>query len=119
MFSDEASFWTVAAQNFIKNDFIVTHQQIYRGGGLHPFGVPFIDALPSLVLGFSPGAIYALPLLNIFLISVFLFKIRSRPWVCFFFLCAIFSVFKYNSWLGSLMYQLTYGEGFCSVFYYG
>lgn len=115
MNADEGTFWAVAARVFIDQGFMAAHKTGYAGGGMHPFGVPFIDALPALIMQRSASAIYSLPLVNILVLGVFLYRIRLRPWVFFFFFTAIFAVFSHRSWLGSLMYQLVYGEGFCAV----
>ena len=118
-FADEGTFWVPAAQSMLANSVAQAHLAHYAGGGLHPFGVPFMSALPGLLVrSRSLQGVYFMPLISIVLMGAFLCTIRSRPWVLLFFISMLFYVFNDNhSWVGSLMYQLTYGDGLTAVFF--
>jgi len=118
-FADEYTFWYSAAKVMIEQGFLAAHQHGYPGGGLHPLGVPFLNAFPAMVTMFSSSMIpFFMPLY--ILIGLFLFlrefvvDHRSK-WGVILFLVAWFAVLNNFSWPGELFYSRVYGESVSMV----
>ena len=41
-YMDEGLFWVVAGVGMVKNGIIAAQTSVYPGGGMHPFGIPFM-----------------------------------------------------------------------------
>lgn len=116
MSQDEYTFWAVASQNMINEGMLKAHLAGYAGGGLHPFGIPFLTALPLLIIKSIPlSGIFFMPIVVILGLFLFLNKIKNERWLFLFFLVALFVSFNNRSWMATLMYQLVYGEGISTV----
>ncbi len=117
IYADEA-FWVGAAMEFVKSGFLLAHLQSYHGSGSQPFAISFLAALPDFIFGHTNAGqeIFFMPLFVILLLGLFMVRLLKRPYCFLFFFAAMFVTFSNNSWVGRLMYQLTYGEGICSLF---
>lgn len=115
-FSDEKSFWYVAAAEMEANGFYDAHTARYPGAGLHPFGIPFLSAYPALITGthypmipfFMP--LYIATALALFLAGRPVGEYKRQDWGLVFFVAAWFVAFNNRSWPGVLMYSAVYGE---------
>lgn len=118
-FADENTFWFVAAKEMLEKGVLIAHQGGYPGGGLHPFGVPFLNAFPGLLLNISSHhLIFFMPIYILVGFSIFLFEFMSSQrakWGMIFFLTAWFAAFNNRSWAGGLFYSIVYGESVCMV----
>ena len=116
VFRDEGSFWVSAGGQMIKNGINAAHTAVYPGGGLHPFGVPFMASAPMTCSAWKdPWAIYCWPLVIIFSLALWLFAQRLEKWALLFFMSALLVVFANEFWPAQLMYQLVYGESISVV----
>ncbi|MBF0386828.1 MAG: hypothetical protein HQL20_03115 [Candidatus Omnitrophica bacterium] len=118
-FADEGSFWFIAAREMLAKGFLAAHQGGYPGGGLHPFGVPFLNALPGLLVNSNSAAsLFFMPVYIIVGLTLVLLEFVSAQrskWGLVFFLVAWFAAFNNRSWSGSLFYSMVYGESVCMV----
>ncbi|MBF0522558.1 MAG: hypothetical protein HQL24_05825 [Candidatus Omnitrophica bacterium] len=117
-FADENTFWYVAAKAMLDKGFLSAHQMSYPGGGLHPLGVPFLNAFPGILVNFSSPAIpFFMP---IFILIGFALVLSEfvRPqlrWGLIFFLAVWFASLNNRSWVGNLFYSMVYGESVSMV----
>ena len=115
-FVDEGSFWANAGQQMVQNGVIEAQQAIYKGGGQHPFGVPFMASAPMACIGYKdPWAVYCWPLVIIFSLGLWLLSQRWGKWALLFFMSALIAVFSNAFWGAQLMYELVYGESICVI----
>jgi hypothetical protein len=76
MYQDEHTFWAIAAQNMINGGILKAHLAGYAGGGSHPLGVPFLTALPLLIIKSIPlSGIFFMPIVVILGLFFFLNKV--------------------------------------------
>ena len=95
LYQDEGTFWYAAAANMVHQGTLKAQILGYPGGGLHPFGIPFIAALPLLFCKAIPMAgLYFMPVIILLMGSAFLNRIKKEPWIFIFFLTALFCAFN-------------------------
>jgi len=116
VFVDEGSFWFSAGEQMVKFGTTPAHAISYPGGGLHPFGIPFMASAPLTWSGWNnPWAIYCWPLVIIFSLGLWLLSQPLKKWALLFFVSSLLVVYSNESWPAQLMYQLVYGESICVV----
>jgi len=117
-FADEESFWFSAAFDMGAKGVHFAHTNSYYGGSLHPFGIPFIAALPNLFFGLHLKASYFfMPIVVIVFLTMILYSLRNAKWAFIFFYTALFVAFNDRSWITHLTYQLVYGDVLSAVFF--
>ena len=117
---DETTFWYAAAERMIMTDSLQAHIADYPARNLHPYGIPFIAALPAKIAGFRhPSSAFFMPWSVILTLTIFLFSIRANRWGFLFLLTALFVTFNDRGWLSELLYVRIYGEGLSTVFFLG
>lgn len=118
-FADESTFWFSAAKEMLSKGFLAAHQEGYPGGGLHPFGVPFLNALPGMLVHIVfPEILFYMPIYIIFGLTLVLLEFvatQRSKWGIVFFLTVWFASFNNKSWAGTLFYSMVYGESVCMV----
>ncbi|MBF0386238.1 MAG: hypothetical protein HQL20_00115 [Candidatus Omnitrophica bacterium] len=118
LFGDEANLWFAAARNMIHNGVLEAHLAGYPAGGYHPFGIPFLTAIPGLLWGSGDESlIFFMPLFNIIVFTVFLLRLRQQPGLFLFFYAASFVVCDYAGLIGALLFRLVYGEGWSGLYF--
>ena len=119
-FVDETSFWYVAAETMIITDTLQALRSDYSSKSSHPYGIPFIAALPAIITDFQdPSSVFFMPWVVILILMVFLFSIQDKRWSFLFFLTALFVTFNDRGWLSELLYVRIYGEGLSTIFFLG
>jgi len=94
------------------------HTTGYPGGVLHPFGIPYITALPNLLFGLHlKTAYFFMPIVVIIFLTMILYSLRNLKWAFIFFYTALFVAFNDRSWITHLTYQLVYGDILSAVFF--
>ena len=117
-FVDESTFWYPAAEEIILTGGLPSRAGNLSATSAHPYGIPFIAALPAMTAGFRhPSAAYFMPFAVILTLTVFLASIRDNKWALLFFLTALFVTFNSRGWPGELLYARIYGEGLSTVFF--
>jgi len=111
-FGDEYVFWKVRAELFSNDGFLNAHQMRKDIQQMHPFGIPFITAFPTMLIGIATkSSLTFLPFIIILSLFLFLHAIKKDSWTFLFFYFATFLSFHYEGWMSVLTYRLVYGDG--------
>ena len=115
--TDEQYLWFLAARNMVDTTIAQANCEMYPAGRTHALGVPFIAALPNIILKTSQlNLVFFMPLVVMIGLFIFLNALKASRWCFLFFYMGLFLSFDFN-WLGHLIYRSMYAEGIALLFF--